>query len=81
MGGIEANQWHGVFVPAKVAASTVDRLHRAIVAALALPEVRARLAAEAGEPVGITPAQAAAFYLEEITRWGELMQKSGIRPE
>jgi len=81
MGGIEANQWHGVFVPAKVAASTVDRLHRAIVAALALPEVRARLAAEAGEPVGITPAQAAAFYLEEITRWGELMQKSGISPE
>ncbi len=81
MGGIEANQWHGVFVPTKVAASTVDRLYRAIVAALALPEVRARLAAEAGEPVGITPAQAAVFYLEEITRWGELMQKSGIRPE
>ncbi|MBC7781494.1 MAG: tripartite tricarboxylate transporter substrate binding protein [Proteobacteria bacterium] len=78
---IEANQWHGVFVHAKVPAAIVDRLHRAIVAALAVPEVRARLAAEGGEAVGLAPNEATAFYRDEIVRWGAVMQRAGIRPD
>jgi tripartite-type tricarboxylate transporter receptor subunit TctC len=79
--GIEANQWHGVFVQSKVALPVVERLHKALVSALAQPDVRTRFAAESGEPVGSSPAEAAAFYREEIARWGELMQRAGIKPE
>jgi len=78
---IEANQWHGAFVHAKVPAPVVDRLYRAFSAALALPEVRNRFAAEGGEPVGSSPVESAAFYRAEIARWGAVMQKSGITPE
>jgi hypothetical protein len=29
----------------------------------------------------MTPARTATFHCDEVTRWGELMQKSGIEPE
>jgi NAD(P)-dependent dehydrogenase (short-subunit alcohol dehydrogenase family) len=71
----------GILAGSRACRTGATYWNRAIVAALAMPEVRSRLAAEAGEPVGMTPAQAGAFHLEVVTRWGERMQKSGIRPE
>ena len=48
---------------------------------LKLADVQARLQAIGLEPVGGTPAQAAAFVKQEAVRWHEVIVKNDIRVE
>ena len=56
-------------------------MNEAIVRALALPEVRARLAEQGSEPVGNTPREFAAIIKTEVERWRAVAQAAGIKAE
>lgn len=75
----EVTQWYGVFAPVKTPAAVVNRLNREIVAALAAPDIRQRLAAEGAEPVGSTPAELAAFLASEIKLYSDLVQRLDLK--
>jgi tripartite-type tricarboxylate transporter receptor subunit TctC len=77
----EALQWHGFFSPAGVPDGVVQQLHGAIVKALGSPEVKSRLASEGASVVGSSPAEFAAFFQSEQTKWTAIAKRAGIQPE
>ena len=79
--GYEATQWYGILAPAGTPRAVVNKLNEGIVQALARPEAKERLAADAAEPVGNTPEQFGAFIKAEIARWAPVVKASGARPD
>jgi tripartite-type tricarboxylate transporter receptor subunit TctC len=73
--------WFGLFAPHGVEAGRVQQISRAFLEALAQPDVAAR-AVQAGlnaAPMGV--ADFTAFQLEEVRRWQEMAQLTGIMME
>jgi tripartite-type tricarboxylate transporter receptor subunit TctC len=79
--GQEADVITGILVPAGTSNDIVALLHREIVRAMALPDVRDRLAALGFEPVTDTPEQFAAWIASEIAKWGRVIRAANIKIE
>lgn len=77
----EALQWHGFFLPAKTPASIIGRFHSEVVKALAVPEMKERVAAEGAAVVGSSPAELAAFFRSETEKWADVVKRAGIKVE
>lgn len=77
--GYEAIGWFGVVAPANTPADIVNRLHREIVAALAVPEIRERALAAGTEPYTNTPQEFAAIIREEIRKWAQVIRIAEIK--
>lgn len=73
--------WIGVAAPAKTPPAIVDRLHRAVVASLAQPELRERLLGLGVEPVGEGPEKFEAQIRNDFARWGKVIKSADIRLE
>jgi len=73
--------WLGVLAPASMPAANVARVNRDVVAALAEPEMRARLVDLGVELVGSTPDEFRALIEREIPRMAGVLSRAGIRPE
>jgi len=71
----------GLAAPAATPRAIVDKLNRALNAALATDEVRQRLAVEGAEPQPTTPEEYAAIIDREVTMWSDLVKTVGIKPE
>ncbi|WP_459618593.1 Bug family tripartite tricarboxylate transporter substrate binding protein [Bordetella sp. 2513F-2] len=77
----EATVWWGFLVPARTPAPVVARLERDIIAVLGDPAVQKRLA-QVGAIVDPQPAAAfGAFLKDETRRWGDVIQRAGIKGE
>ena len=79
--GYEAGSWYGILAPAGTPQAVVAKLHKAIVRALAQPEVRERLVSEGAEVIGSTPEAFAAHITAELARMGKLIRDADIRME
>jgi len=79
--GYEASTWYGLLAPARTPQANVARLHRALVASLATPELRERLVAQGFEPIGSSPQEFAATIRSDVAKWGKVIRDAGIRPE
>ncbi len=73
--------WLAFFGPARMPRAIVDRLHKAILQAANLPEVRARFDQVGQQLVGNTPEQFAAAIKKESSDYKALLTASGIKPE
>jgi tripartite-type tricarboxylate transporter receptor subunit TctC len=71
----------GLAAPAGTPRAVVDKLNRALNAALATDEVRQRLAIEGAEPQPTAPEEYAAIIDREVTMWSDLVKTVGIKPE
>lgn len=63
----EYSSWVGLLAPAGTPTAIVDRLHKEVTAALAVPDVAAKLGPNGIEPMPVTPAAFAAYIDKEIT--------------
>ncbi|HEV8518158.1 MAG TPA: tripartite tricarboxylate transporter substrate binding protein [Burkholderiales bacterium] len=79
--GYQIVGWNGLFVPAGTAQAIVNKLHAEVVAALALPEVKQRLATMGADGVGDTPQHFAAFIKSEIPKWAKVVKDAGLKVE
>jgi tripartite-type tricarboxylate transporter receptor subunit TctC len=79
MPGFEVGVWLGVVATAGTPAAIVDRLNQEIGRALAMPDVREKLASSGLEPFPGTPAEFAAFIKKEAERTEPMIRKAGIR--
>ncbi len=79
--GYEIVGWNGLFLPAATPQAVVSRLHAETVKALALPDIKERLAGMGAEGIGSTPAQFAAFVKSEIGKWARVVRDAGLRVE
>jgi tripartite-type tricarboxylate transporter receptor subunit TctC len=79
--GYEALSWAGIGAPAKTPPEIVAKLNGAFNAALADPQLQARLA-EFGALVMIsTPAEFGKFIAAEIDKWGKVIKFANIKAE
>jgi tripartite-type tricarboxylate transporter receptor subunit TctC len=77
--GFEVVGWYGVIGPAGMPAPLVKRLHDELVRALALPDVRSRIATDGAEPVGSAPEEFRAFMAADLAKWAKLVKESGAK--
>ncbi len=79
LGQFDVGTWFGLFGPAGLPADVLARLNSAFVAALATPEVKARMAQLMAEPAPSTPEQFAAFVKAELAKYGPVVKASGAK--
>jgi len=69
----------GLLVPGGTPQAVIERLNRAIVAIVAMPEVRDRLAALGFEPIASTPGEFAERIKWEIDKWAKVIRAADIK--
>ena len=79
MSGYEAYTFNGWLAPAGTPAALLNRLSEELAKIAKSPEVQERIVDDAGESIGSTPAQFAAFISAEVAHWRALTKKAGIR--
>jgi len=77
--GFTSEVWFGLFAPAGTPRDVVDRLNAGLVTAAAVPDIRAKLAEEGFDVMTDTPEEFRAFIAAEITKWADVIKKSGAR--
>jgi tripartite-type tricarboxylate transporter receptor subunit TctC len=71
----------GLLAPAATPREIIRKINAEAVKAVAMPEVRERLANEGADPVGSTPEEYDAYIRSDIEKWIKVVQKAGIKPE
>jgi len=79
--GFEATSWLMLLGPSKMPRAVVTRLHEETARFIALAEVRKRVAADGGEPVGSSPQQAGEYLKSQVERWGQVIRAAGVKPD
>jgi len=77
--GYEAIEWNGVMVPAGTPPAVINRLHQAVVKAVAIPEVKERVNGLGADLVGNTPDEFRAFLKNELATWSKVVKEVGMR--
>jgi tripartite-type tricarboxylate transporter receptor subunit TctC len=77
----QATSWNALAAPAKTPQPIVDRLHREINAAVAMPDVKARLLGLGIVAQGATPVATATLLKTDIAKWGAVITKAGIEKQ
>jgi tripartite-type tricarboxylate transporter receptor subunit TctC len=76
--GYEVTSWNGIAAPAKTPRAVVDRLHRAVAAALSSAEVKQRFQELVVEPRPSTPDAFRAHLQSEIAKWKRVIEEARI---
>ena len=73
------NFWTGLLVPAKTPRPIIDRLHKEVTTALALPDVQEKLAKTGVEPAPMTPSEMDAMNKREIELNLKIAKAAGLK--
>lgn len=77
--GMAADNWYAIVVPAKTPKAVVDKLHGALVQAVADPNVKEKLKAIGSETTSMaSPDEFPPFLQKEIDRWGAVVRAAGL---
>ncbi len=79
--GFEADQWYGVVAPAGTPRDVVAKLNAQINAALASPELKARLGNEGAIATPTTPEAFGQLIARELARWKPVIQGGRVKAE
>jgi len=79
--GFEVRGWLGLLAPARTPETIVRKLHLETVKALALADLRAKLADLALDAIGNSPDEFAAAVRSEIPKWAKVIKESGAKPD
>ncbi|MDH4324829.1 MAG: tripartite tricarboxylate transporter substrate-binding protein [Betaproteobacteria bacterium] len=77
---IEGGGWYAAYAPAGTPAPVIDRLSKAIIAALNEPDVVQRLDNYGMEPTGLPPVELARIHRRDYEQWGPVIKASGFKP-
>ena len=73
-----ASTWFSISGPAKLSKAIAERLNREINAAMAKPEVQARMRRDGLLTQAMTPAEFTKFVAAESARWTPLVERAGL---
>jgi tripartite-type tricarboxylate transporter receptor subunit TctC len=79
--GFDAPAWWAVLAPAKTPPDIVKRMNEEINAALKLPDVAQKLAAQGIRLNTGTPAEAQAFIEQQVDTWAKVVKANNIKAE
>jgi tripartite-type tricarboxylate transporter receptor subunit TctC len=78
LSGFASSTWFAVVAPPNTPAPIVTKISADIAEAVKQPEVRNRLTELSADPVGDTPAEAAAFMGAEVERWNKVIKAANV---
>jgi tripartite-type tricarboxylate transporter receptor subunit TctC len=78
-GDQQADVFVGIVLPAGSPRPVIDLLNREIVKALALVEVKEKLATLGFAPIGNTPDEFGAWIKAEVTKWAKVIRAANIK--
>jgi tripartite-type tricarboxylate transporter receptor subunit TctC len=77
--GVEADAWSALFAPARTPPGVIERLYRAVTAALSKQAVRAAMA---NIPAALkSPAEVAAMLPGEVQKWAAVIRAANVTVE
>ncbi len=76
-----AASWAALFGPAKLPPQIATRMSDAVRAAIADPEVRARIERQGFDLAGTTPAELGAYMVTQLKDWKQAFDDVGLKPE
>jgi tripartite-type tricarboxylate transporter receptor subunit TctC len=79
--GFEIDTWWGLIAPAATPKDVIAKLNTAFVAALQLPDTKARFGQLMTEPTPSTPEQFAALVQRELKRYESVVKASGAKAD
>ncbi len=79
--GFNVTTWYGLFGPGNLPPTIASRLHDEVNKALALPDIKARLAGMGLEVRLWTTAQFGAFMKTEVEKWARVIKQSGAQAD
>jgi tripartite-type tricarboxylate transporter receptor subunit TctC len=79
--GYEASGWQGLGAPRGTPIEIIDRLSTEIMAGLADPKMKARIADLGGVALPGSPADFAKLIAEDTVKWGRVIKRAGIKVE
>jgi tripartite-type tricarboxylate transporter receptor subunit TctC len=71
--------WTGLAAPAGTPPDIVAKVHRDVMAILARPAIRERIAATGSETSGMSPEEFRGFVEAEVRKWGEGARRVGLK--
>ena len=77
--GYEATNWYGYVVPAATPRAIIERLHKATVAVLDMPDIRKALLDQGIEAAPSSPEQFAVYIKSETGKWTNVIRAAGIK--
>src|SRR4030095_1380190 len=77
----EVTTWYGILAPAGTPRPIVQRLNGALLKIMHAPEMKEKLAASGTDPLTSTPEEFGAYIKREITKWGEVIRKAGVKAD
>lgn len=77
--GFEAVAWFGMVAPPKAPPAIAEKVAAGVREALKSPEVLKRLSELSADPMGLTPAETAAFMKQETERWGRVIRAARVK--
>jgi tripartite-type tricarboxylate transporter receptor subunit TctC len=79
--GFEAVSWYALLAPAGTPKEIVTRVQADFARVLQMPDIREKLVAQGGDPVGNTPEQLAAQMKTESARYADVVKRANIKAE
>jgi tripartite-type tricarboxylate transporter receptor subunit TctC len=79
--GYAMSTWYGVVAPAKTPREIVVKLNQEMLKALALPDIKERMATLGAEIVGTSPEQTAAIFKSDLAKYTKVAKEAGIRAD
>ena len=79
--GYEASAWFGVAVPKGTPRAIIDKLNKTVNAALADPDVQAKLAQLGGTLIAGTPEDFGKIIADETEKWSKVVKATGATAE
>ncbi len=77
--GYEAENWFGLFAPAKTPKRIITLLNEAVVKVVRTPEIRSQFAALGADAVGNSPEEFAAFVRRDMEKYAKVVKLSGAK--
>lgn len=77
--GYEVVNWFGILAPAGTPRAIVSRINKELNAALAIPALKERLAAQGADAVGGGPEEFGRVIRADFAKWAKVVKESGAR--
>ncbi len=79
--GYAMSTWYGAVAPSKTPRDVVVKLNQEMLKALALPDIKERMASLGAEIVGTSPEQTAMIFKSDLAKYTKVAKEAGIRAD
>lgn len=79
--GMDSDNWYALFTTRGTPAAEVERLNKAVRAALASEPIRSKLTNSGAQPAASSPAELAALLKSDSEKWARMVRAKNIKPD